>query len=217
MCLTINVTNSQISTINSIEIGENMKKYVIIVLITMMIGGGSLLYYYQIVRPANMTFPAGMTLQTSEGQDFSFDEMKPKLRFVEFFYLGCPDVCPTTTASMQWIRDKLVENGVFGSKVEFLSITIDPEQDTIEMLSSYGKAFKTDITPGWYLLRGSLDETKKLTDKFKFFYQNTSGQVIHSNASFLLDRNNQVINEFGMGDVDFDREQIYQEIMNAIN
>src|SRR5690625_6453122 len=69
--------------------------------------------------------------------EYSFDDMPEKVRLIEFMYTNCPDVCPVTTAEMSKLRQQFMKEGVFGDKVEFLTITIDPEHDTDEILQDY--------------------------------------------------------------------------------
>ena len=51
---------------------------------------------------------------------------------VTFIYASCPDVCPMLTDKMARVQDELGSD--FGTKVAFVSITIDPERDTPEVL-----------------------------------------------------------------------------------
>ena len=72
---------------------------------------------------------------------------------------------------MKHLRDELEKDKLFGTKIEFITITIDPKFDTTEILTTYANTFEMKKTKGWHLLRGNEDETKKLADSFNFRYR----------------------------------------------
>src|SRR5690606_15686923 len=53
------------------------------------------------------------------------------------------------------------EKGLFGDKVRFVSITMDPEYDTPEVLKDYGERMGADLS-GWDFLSGSVTETARV-------------------------------------------------------
>ena len=61
-------------------------------------------------------------------------ELRGKVVAVTFIYTGCPDICPLLTEKMALVQDELGPN--LGSKTVFVSITLDPEHDTPEVLGS---------------------------------------------------------------------------------
>ena len=194
-----------------------MKRIYITFITFLIIGIGVGIYYFTDYKQAKMNFPKDIVMETQKGDTYSFGKMKPKVRLLEFIYLDCPDICPNTTFQMKKIRDRLVEDGVFGSKVEFLTITFNPEKDTMERLNHYAKTFEMNKTDGWELLRGSKEDTKRLTDQFEFLFRDSgTGQYVHTSATYLIDDKNQVVKVFGMGEYDFDQEEVYKAIKKEI-
>jgi protein SCO1/2 len=43
-----------------------------------------------------------------------------------FVYTNCPTVCPLLTAQMKQLQNELKQEGVFGKRVAFVSMTVDP-------------------------------------------------------------------------------------------
>ncbi|MFJ7745658.1 SCO family protein [Peribacillus sp. NPDC097295] len=194
-----------------------MKKIYIIFTTLLVIGIGSGIYYFTEYRQSKMEFPEDIVMNTQEGGTYSFSDLKPKVRLLEFMYLDCPDLCPNTTYQMQKIRDKLVKQDIFGDKVEFLTITFNPEMDTTDKIKTYAKAFDINETDGWEILRGTPMDTKKLTDQFDFLFRDSgTGEFVHSTATYLLDADNHVVKVFGMGEYDFDKEEVYKAIMKEV-
>ena len=194
-----------------------MKKLIIAFVILLVIGIGSGIYYFTGYRQAQMAFPEEIVLQTHENEDYTFRNMEPKVRLIEFMYTQCPDVCPNTTYQMKDLRNRLEKDGVFGSKVEFLTVSFDPKRDTPEVLHDYAKTFEIDKYKGWHLVRGEKEDIQKLADNFDFMYRDPgTGQYVHTSATYLLDEDNRVIEVFGMGEKDFNKDKVYKKIQKAI-
>lgn len=153
-----------------------------------------------------------VTLQTIDGQSYSLAPQKKTFRLVELIYTRCPDICPTTTVKMVQLQKRLLEANLMGQDVEFLTITIDPQNDTPEVMGYYAKQLGIQ-DQGWTLLRGDDETIKTVTNSLGFFASKMDdGFISHTSSTYLVDDNNAVIQKFGMGD-DFDPEQIYQELL----
>lgn len=194
-----------------------MRKLIITFIILMVIGIASGIYYFTGYRQSIMEFPQHVVMETHKNETYAFKEMEPKIRLLEFMYTNCPDVCPNTTFQMAQLRDQLVEDGVFGDRVEFLTITIDPYVDTIEQLQQYATSFEIDKNDGWYVLRGSVKETKEVADNFDFLYKDPgTGFYIHNSFTYLLNDKNKVIEVFGMGEGSFHKDKVYKRIQKEL-
>jgi len=81
---------------------------------------------------------------------------------------------------------------LFGKDVQFLSVTIDPERDTPELLRKYAEQFEAD-PEGWKFLRGDEKETADLARKYQILVQkDNDGNFGHMNLIVLLDKKGQI-------------------------
>ncbi len=87
---------------------------------------------------------------------FYDDVIKNKIVVVSFIYTGCTQICPLTTARMAQIADRLED--VLGTKIHFVSISVDPENDSPEKLAAYASAFYSG--KGWQFLTGTLENIR---------------------------------------------------------
>lgn len=137
-----------------------------------------------------------------KGAEFSYTDMNGenvtlsgtngKARLLYFFFANCPDVCPPTTFIMSQVQDELKEDGVFGDKVEFLSVTIDPTNDTPEVLKDYAERFDADPN-GWKFLRGDEKATAELAREYSILVnKDKDGNFGHMNLIVLLDKDGQI-------------------------
>ena len=72
------------------------------------------------------------TLTSQDGTDVSLTDFRGKVVAVSFIYTLCSSTCPVLTPMMSFVQDQLGAN--FGKRVAFISITVDPERDTPDVL-----------------------------------------------------------------------------------
>ena len=126
---------------------------------------------------------------------FDLAHLKGNWSFLFFGYTHCPDICPSTLASLSKLREQLTK-GVNGSKnVQFVFISVDPRRDTAAILKEYTGYFDPSIigVTGTELeLRnvtrqlGALFEVESALDKESY-------QVYHTSAIFLINPQGQYV------------------------
>jgi len=97
-------------------------------------------------------FFTDLNVITHEGEELRFysDLLKDKLVVISFFYTNCPTPQPALVTSFKLqkrLRDRL------GRDILILSIGVDPEKDTLEVVREYAKKFNPQ--KGWLFLTGS--------------------------------------------------------------
>lgn len=193
------------------------KKYYILFGSIIAIGITIGILYLEVWRDAGVELPQDVTMKTASGETFSFNEMDPKVRLIEFYYIKCPDVCPLTTQRMMHLKKQFEEQDVFGDKVEFISITIDPKNDTPKAVRAYMEAYGIEDGNGWEFLTGSLEDTRKVANPFRFLFQDRgTDYLVHTSFTYLLDERNQLVEQFSMGE-GFDKERVYKRIMSLVD
>lgn len=126
------------------------------------------------------------TLTAQDGTAFSMADLRGKVVALNFVFTGCGDLCPLVTYKMLDIQEEL--SAQFGRDVFFVSITVDPEHDTPDVLAYYADALGCD-TSGWAFLTGSPAATKDVARSYGVFYRQDSGEEIeHSLLTSLVDR-----------------------------
>jgi len=109
-------------------------------------------------------FP-NVPLVTHEGETVRFfdDLIKDKIVAINFIYTHCPDTCPLETAQLVRVQDIMGDR--VGKDVFFYSISIDPKNDTPEVLSEYRKRFKAN----WTFLTGKKEDIVLLRKKLGLY------------------------------------------------
>ena len=68
---------------------------------------------------------------------FQNTELEGKVWVADFIFTNCAGICPIMTSNMARIQKAFVER----SDVNFVSFSVDPENDTPEVLNAYGKRY----------------------------------------------------------------------------
>ena len=105
-------------------------------------------------------FP-NVELTTQEGKKVRFydDVLKGRQVAINAIFTSCKDVCPLETANLVQLRRVLGER--VGRDVSLYSISIDPKNDTPEVLKAYAEKFGAD----WTFLTGRPEDIKLITRK----------------------------------------------------
>jgi protein SCO1/2 len=132
------------------------------------------------------SFGRDFELRDSQGATRRLADFRGKAVVVFFGYTQCPDVCPTTLATLAEAMKKL---GADADRVQVLFITVDPERDTPELLAQYVPAFDRRFIG----LFGDADATARTAKEFKVIYQKVPGSsagtytMDHSAGTYVFD------------------------------
>ena len=78
-----------------------------------------------------------------------------RILVVDFIFTNCTGTCPKLSGNMTMLQKAFrhnpkMENGLENS-VHFVSISVDPERDTVAALRAYAEGFKADHDHWWFL------------------------------------------------------------------
>jgi protein SCO1/2 len=93
------------------------------------------------------------SLTDRTGRTVTRSDLAGKYLVVDFLFTSCSLTCPMVNSHMAEIQ-QLTTNQ---PDVELLSLTVDPRDDTTDVLTKYGQKFGAD-TNRWLLLTGDRDE-----------------------------------------------------------
>jgi protein SCO1/2 len=125
-------------------------------------------------------------LTSQDGAEVTLGALRGKVVAVTFIYTSCPDVCPMLTDKMARVQDELGAD--FGSKVAFMSISVDPEHDTPAVLKEYAEALGADLA-GWSFLTGEPAAIREVAHRYGVAVGKAAdGQVDHTLLTTLIDR-----------------------------
>ena len=127
-----------------------------------------------------------LALTDHHGNPRTLAEFRGKVVTLFFGFTQCPDVCPTSLATMSEVMREL---GPEAERVQVLFVTVDPERDTQALLANYVPQFD----PRFLGLYGDLERTAQVAKDFRVFYRksgDTSGSnytIDHSAGTYVFD------------------------------
>ena len=149
-------------------------------------------------------------LTSQDGKTVALADLRGKVVALAFIYTGCPDVCPMLTQKMVDVQDAL--GAEFGAKIAFVSITLDPQRDTPEVLKDYAQFWGAKLD-GWAFLTGSLEAVRDVTRRYGvFFAKKEDGSVEHSQLTTLVDAEGQIRVQY-LG-ARFDPEEFRRDLLS---
>jgi protein SCO1/2 len=124
-------------------------------------------------------------LTAQDGTRLTLADLRGKVVAVTFIFTMCPDICPMLTSKMSLVQQALGED--FGKTVAFVSITIDPDNDTTDVLRDYAEAF--GAKPGaWFFLTGEPAALKEVSREYGLFAEKAvSGGIDHTLLTSIVD------------------------------
>jgi protein SCO1 len=129
------------------------------------------------------------SLQGSDGRELKLSRYRGKVVVVGFGFTTCPDVCPTTLATLAAARREL---GAAAADVQVVYVTVDFERDVPERMKKYLGAFDTTFVGGSGTAAqlaavrkdyGVSAEKKQYGDSYTY---------AHSSFTYLIDRGGRI-------------------------
>jgi copper(I)-binding protein/cytochrome oxidase Cu insertion factor (SCO1/SenC/PrrC family) len=121
-----------------------------------------------------------LTTQDGEKVRFFDDLIKDKVVAINFIYTTCPDTCPLETAQLVNVQQLLGDR--VGKDVFFYSITIDPANDTPEVLKEYRERFSAN----WTFLTGDNADIIRLRRKLGLYIEEIQDGSNNHNVSMII-------------------------------
>jgi len=126
-------------------------------------------------------------LKGSDGAALNLARFKGKLVLLVFGFTNCPEVCPTTLATLAQARKDL---GTEAADVQVVYVTVDPERDDVNRIRLYLGAFDASFIGGTdtpATLAAMRKRYGVVAEKIAPKQGNAYG-MNHSTSVFLIDR-----------------------------
>lgn len=120
-------------------------------------------------------------LTDQDGRPVDQSILDGEITVLDFIFTNCPFACPGMTAEMLKLQSTLE-----GTGVRFLSISVDPINDTPEVLREYGDSRGVDFER-WSMLVGPFEDVRSIVrDSLNFHVgEDTSREVVLEDGSTM--------------------------------
>ncbi len=156
-----------------------------------------------------------ITLEDSKGRMYTFHELKGRRLFLTFIYTSCGTVCPQLEKNMQQVYESLPRE-ILDEKIMFLTISFDPDRDTVEVLDTYRQYFGSDGET-WRMARiANKLELKELLDAFGVIVlPDRYGGFTHNSAFYYVDENGRLTNVLDYKDIEGAQAFLHNELLGS--
>jgi cytochrome oxidase Cu insertion factor (SCO1/SenC/PrrC family) len=131
------------------------------------------------IRWKYLQHTAPLELKLPTGSNFRLQELSGHPIAVNFFYSTCPTICRQLNGQVGRLAEQFKNEDI-----TFVSITVDPENDTPERLASYADSFHADPHQ-WKFLTGPMSEVQLFADRT---FRVKLERMTHTEKIFLIDR-----------------------------
>lgn len=153
------------------------------------------------------TLPA-FELTDQLGRPFKSGQLEGNVWVANFIFTRCPTICPASTAKMADIQKRSRD---LGSKLRFVSFSVDPEYDTPERLRDFGERYDADPKT-WSLLTGPLEVVKQTVIKgMKIAMDGNTeapASIVHGTHFVLIDAKMNI-----QGYYDYNRSRMISDLL----
>jgi protein SCO1/2 len=94
-----------------------------------------------------------------DGKPYGSAELRGQVYVANFFFTSCRSICPAIMKGMSRLQDGFAQRNIRG--IRLVSISVDPEHDTPEILGEYAKGMGVDPLR-WTLLTGDPERVRQL-------------------------------------------------------
>ncbi|MCI0341697.1 MAG: SCO family protein [Planctomycetales bacterium] len=140
---------------------------------------------------------ADFSLTERSGRAVTRADLLGKVWVVGFIFTRCVGPCPIVISSMARLQESLAEPGF--SDARLLTITVDPEFDTREVLAGFATAVRAEPDRWWFLTGPKADVHALIEKSFLMAIQEVAEpgvpvgeRIIHSTRLALVDRRGRV-------------------------
>jgi protein SCO1/2 len=113
---------------------------------------------------------------------------------LDFIYTDCPGPCPILTSSHVTLQRSLSPE--LRARTRFISISLDPEKDTPQVLRRYATSRGVDFAT-WSFLTGAPAQVADVVSRYGVgTVRQTDGTINHLVITFLIDANGQVVERY---------------------
>ncbi len=145
------------------------------------------------------------------GSTVTNETLKGKTTVLTFTYVNCadPNACPVLLSNFRNLQEVLKVKGLPTNNILLLSVSIDPQNDTPEILKEHAQKMNFDLS---YLrmLTGDLNEIKKITDSLGEHFEKNGSVISHDNKTFIFNEKGILTHEFTGSYID--RDELLQVV-----
>jgi len=149
------------------------------------------------------------SLTNFDGSIVTEKQLNNKISIVSFMFTQCEGACPIMSNNIATLQERFSSS----KDIQFLSITTDPDFDTLDILNQYSSNYSKN--DNWFFLRGNIIDIIDLSEK-GFFLDAKLLPAGHSLRFVLVDKELN-IRKYYKGDEISNIVELQSDIVTLLN
>ena len=149
------------------------------------------------------------SLTNFDGSVITEQQLNDKISIVSFIFTQCEGACPIMSENMSVLQQRFSAS----DDVQILSITTDPDYDTLDILEKFSSNYSNN--DNWFFLRGNLIEIIELSEK-GFYLSAALLPAGHSTRFVLVDKELN-IRKYYEGTIESNIFELQSDIVTLLN
>ena len=149
------------------------------------------------------------SLTNIDGSIITEKTLNDKISIISFIFTQCEGACPIMSENMATLQERFSKS----DDIQFLSITTDPDFDTLDVLNQYSSNYSKN--DNWFFLRGDILDVINLSEK-GFFLSAALLPAGHSTRFVLVDKELN-IRKYYEGTVESNVFELQSDIVTLLN
>lgn len=135
-------------------------------------------------------------LTNQNGKQVQLSQFRGKAVLLTFLFTQCPypDKCPTIASKLKSTNDVLDKVGLL-NQVQVLSVTLDPDRDTPQMLKAYAQGYDKKRV-NWDFLTGKAESIEAIAAPLGVVYYDQKGTIQHNMKTAVIDPSGKLVRVF---------------------
>ncbi len=148
-------------------------------------------------QPSNGLFSApAFSLTDQDGAAFGTEQLKGRVWIAQFIFTHCTGPCPMLMSKMKQLQSAMPDE-----RVQLLSLTVDPENDTPAVLKAKAKELGADPSR-WHFLTGTRQQIETVARGLLTAVNTDAGKepIFHNEKFLLFDTQGKCLGRFDSTD-----------------
>lgn len=142
------------------------------------------------------------------GDTITHDSLRGYIYVADVFFTTCEGICPKLSTSMSALQEYFMET----PDVKFLSISVDPEADSVAALANYAESYGADPHK-WHFITGNKSDLYELIqNEYMFSADSTMIPIAHDRTMRLIDKEGRMRGSFYDGTVEANVDSLIDNI-----
>lgn len=122
-----------------------------------------------------------------DNQPLTSETLRGHFVLYSFTYTNCPAPCYNSNETIKEIQSRLGETDLGGIPVSFVTVSVDPERDTPEVLKAYGESIGADFNTWKFATTRNQDLLKTVVGAgFETYYEDKGNGAFALDPGFVL-------------------------------